>query len=77
VFPPFTSGPGDQRSGDHTITINPGGHASGYRAQLWHLPAFEDSRDRDRADHGVPDTCTSAAPTTLPTDGALLFYGRA
>ena len=74
VFPPFSDDQGTQPSQDRTITINPAAMPAGTELSFG---TFQQARAVETAITLVTtgsNTCTTAAPTTLPPGGALLYY---
>ena len=74
VFPPFNDDHGKQRSQDRTITINPAAMPAGTELSFG---TFQFAKTVETAIALITtnsNSCTSTAPTTLPTGGALLYY---
>jgi len=74
VFPPFNDDQSKQRSQDRTITINPAAMPAGTELSFGTFQLTKTVETAIALITASSNTCTSTAPTTLPTGGALLYY---
>jgi hypothetical protein len=74
VFPPFSDDQSTQRSQDRTITINPAAMPAGTELSFGTFQLTKTVETAIALITTSSNTCTSTAPTTLPTGGALLYY---
>jgi hypothetical protein len=74
VFPPFSDGQGNLGSQDRTITINPAAMPAGTELSFGTFQLTKTVETAIALITTSSNSCTSTAPVTLPTGGALLYY---